>query len=210
MSYTSDANAKARHGLHGMLLFSDGDALYASHLPMFHAPHDVQLIFRFTLVDKKVESELAKALGADKPYCTLAPQKFDLNLLGSKAKNGIWQFSADLFAGHFERKGKLTYKTQIVKVEQVIVNQILDRKQPKVTEFKRITPTNAKRHFYARIIAGKPGVDHLVVIASNKTLPERLTMNSSELTINEVDIAAQLGLATNQVSLYYQEFGDLK
>ena len=73
MSYASDAHAKARHGLHGMLLFSDGDALYASHLPMFHAPHDVQLIFRFTLADKKIESELVKALDANKPYWTLAP-----------------------------------------------------------------------------------------------------------------------------------------
>ena len=90
------------------------------------------------------------------------------------------------------------------------MNKILDIKQPEVSEFKRITPKNAKRHFYARIIAGKPGVDHLIVMAGNKTLPERLMINSSELVSNDKDIAAQLGLATNQVSLYYQEFGDLK
>ena len=73
MSYASNTATDTRHGLHGMLLFSDGDGLYASHLPMFHAPHDVQLIFRFTLADKKIESELVKALDANKPYWTLAP-----------------------------------------------------------------------------------------------------------------------------------------
>lgn len=34
------------HGTHGMALFGGKDALYTSHLPMFHAPHDYQLVLQ--------------------------------------------------------------------------------------------------------------------------------------------------------------------
>ena len=42
-------NAQAdRPSVHGMLLFGK-ENLYASHLPMFHAPHDYQVIFKLNL-----------------------------------------------------------------------------------------------------------------------------------------------------------------
>ncbi len=54
----------ARMGLHGMLLFGGLEGLYASHLPMFHTPHDVQLLLRIRLQDaalnQQIRSDLAR------------------------------------------------------------------------------------------------------------------------------------------------------
>jgi hypothetical protein len=33
-----------RMGVHGMVLFGSGPRLYASHIPMFHRPHDRQVV----------------------------------------------------------------------------------------------------------------------------------------------------------------------
>ena len=208
--FAKTISSEARHGMHGMLLFSDGEALYASHLPMFHAPHDVQLIIRFELGDNTVGSQLIKALDVGKPYWTLAPERFDLNRIGSSSQHGLWLFSADLYAGHFERKGKLTFASQAVLVKKVLIKNVLKTNKSNLTEFIRLTPDRAKRHFYARIIQGKPGVDQLFWLESKQTLPKQISIKTNKLTIETSDLAAKLGVSSENVHLYYQELGDLR
>jgi hypothetical protein len=41
----------ASYGVHGMALFGGKDALFASHLPMFHAPHNQQVILQIEIHD---------------------------------------------------------------------------------------------------------------------------------------------------------------
>ena len=44
--------ANATDGVHGMALFGGKDGRYAAHLPMFHAPHDYQVLLPIRLADK--------------------------------------------------------------------------------------------------------------------------------------------------------------
>src|SRR5258708_2218861 len=65
---------------HGMLLFGN-QVTYASHLPMFHAPHDYQVIMKLSLESLPhsqtlVSYEKLKANGVT--FFTLEPQKVDL------------------------------------------------------------------------------------------------------------------------------------
>src|SRR5687768_16192639 len=39
-------HGNARPGVHGMVLFGKGQHVYLSHIPMFHRPHDLQLLLR--------------------------------------------------------------------------------------------------------------------------------------------------------------------
>ena len=45
------ARAETAVGGHGMAVFGGRVGLYASHLPMFHTPHDSQIVLRFRLAD---------------------------------------------------------------------------------------------------------------------------------------------------------------
>ena len=44
-SIHADHKHHTRVGSHGMVLFTDGAELYASHLPLYYSPHDYQLIY---------------------------------------------------------------------------------------------------------------------------------------------------------------------
>jgi len=49
-------------GEHGMALFGGKAGLYASHLPMFHAPHDYQVLLQIHIADPKVDAALRRRL----------------------------------------------------------------------------------------------------------------------------------------------------
>ena len=103
------ATTHANHdkvGSHGMVVFSDGTDLYASHLPLYYSPHDYQLIYK---IDSSYKALVLESLDLDhagafsqSSMVTLLPAIFDLN----KLINGE-QFSipAEFFKGHFERGG---------------------------------------------------------------------------------------------------------
>ncbi len=42
-------------GVHGMVVFGGRDGLYASHLPLFRAPHDRQIVLGLVLDDRAVD-----------------------------------------------------------------------------------------------------------------------------------------------------------
>lgn len=203
-----------RMGTHGMLLFSDGNVLYASHLPMFHRPHDKQVIFSFHLKNKKTESALIKSLTHNTNYWTLAPQPFDLNLLGIDSNRGVMSFQADLYSDHFERGGTLQYTKQTVFVRKLIINRRLEAKTPSLVQFIRVTPKNAKRHFYAQLIEGQPGVDRIFAIDNRGndegTLKERFNIEIRPLSVSNGTLAKYLKVRNDLVKVYYQEFGDLQ
>ncbi len=205
----SNHQHNARVGLHGMLLFSDGQSLYASHLPMFHAPHDMQLIVRFELANSVNHTKLRNALVNNSNYWTLSPERFDLTQLAQN-KKGIWQFTADLYSDHFERGGTLELPHQNIIVKDVIFRQQLNRDMPKTAEYIRLTPNGVTRQFYARIIEGKPGVDHLFWINSASSLMQKFSIEGMSTSLSNEEIAHQLNVNPIKVHAYYLEHGDLK
>ena len=207
---TIQSDQTQRFGLHGMLLFSDGNSLYASHLPMFHKPHDVQLILRFELKDSAKQKELVDALSIGNRYWTLAPEKFDLNLLAINSKDGIWYFKADLYKDHFERNGLLMFSEQTIVVKEVLLRNQLNPELPEQTIFNRLTPTDAKRQFFVRLIQGKPGIDQIFWMRSPTKLPNQFSLNTASHTLDLQSIASELGIKPKTINLYYEEQGDLR
>ena len=62
-------------GSHGMALFGGKEALYASHLPMFHAPHDYQVVLQVHIADPKLDAALRQRLDGKTALWTIDPGK---------------------------------------------------------------------------------------------------------------------------------------
>lgn len=204
------AAPKERIGLHGMVMFSDGASLYASHLPMFHAPHDVQFIAQILIQNQYIHTTLIKTLTSNPSYWTLSPERFDLNQLGVASQGKLSHFKADLFSGHFERGGLQQFADQTIELQSVIIHQSLNHQKELKSHFIRLTPETAQRQFYARVIQSKPGVDLIFWVESNIPLPKRFSIEDPSLPFDPKVIALTLGLLPESLHKYYEEFGDLQ
>jgi len=123
-SMTAKADVLAAQG---MVLFGD-QTTYASHLPMFHAPHDQQAVFQITLENsgRKPTAELYEELKKstnDGSLFTLLPAEFNLSELIATGKGKI---SATLYHGHFE-KGGTPVGPLYVHVSKVIYSKKLSK-----------------------------------------------------------------------------------
>ena len=134
---SSDATAKpvaqssehpVGYGSHGMAVFGGRDGLYASHLPMFHAPHDAQVLLRFHLADASVDASLRARLALRPQLWTLDPESFDLHRLQPGNDQPLKQFGARFVQGHFERGGVERFAGQTVVIDEVLLFKPLDFK----------------------------------------------------------------------------------
>ena len=103
-------------GEHGMVLFGGSDGLFASHLPMFHAPHDYHVVIALQIASPAIDAAMRKRLAAKPALWTLVPEEFELARLAPGATNPLTQFKADIVEGHFERGGKTIHSGVIVRV----------------------------------------------------------------------------------------------
>ncbi|CAM3764752.1 hypothetical protein [Roseateles saccharophilus] len=108
-------------GSHGMAVFGGREGLYASHLPMFHAPHDSQLVFRFHIADAAADRALRDTLAREPRLWTFDPEAFDLLRLAPGHVKPLREFKARFFEGHFERGGKPQAGEQQVVVDEVLL-----------------------------------------------------------------------------------------
>lgn len=140
---------------HGMLLFGN-DVTYASHLPMFHSPHDYQLILQLNLQNAPraltVESYLLAKQGAETLF-TLVPEVMDLTEVIEGKKTS---FKANIFSGHFERGGK-DLGTVIVTVEKIVYSKKLQPTQSGQSQF--LVFGQEGDYYAAHLIQGKPSYD---------------------------------------------------
>jgi hypothetical protein len=165
------ADQNATFGQHGMALFGGKDALYASHLPMYHAPHDYQVVMRVHLADAAQDAALRKRLDGKSALWTIAPDKFELDRLAPGAANPLRQFKADIVLGHFEQGGKTQYAGAEVVVDQVLVYRKL-MPQPIIRESARYLQVGSgARRFLVKEIDSRPDFDHIVAISAKADTP---------------------------------------
>ena len=97
-------------GRHNMVVFGR-DTVFLSHLPMFMAPHDAQLILEVAL-ENADGSSLQEAWSrereshSDQRLYTLMPEKFALSTLYAPDPPERGSFRARFFRGHLERGGE--------------------------------------------------------------------------------------------------------
>ncbi|KZN38170.1 hypothetical protein N474_01140 [Pseudoalteromonas luteoviolacea CPMOR-2] len=111
-------------GLHGMVLFTIDDRIYASHLPLPQGKHAVQLIFE-AQIPAQYKTQLMSFLKAHE-LVTVRPETFSLNQL----RNGqITKFKGDIYIGHFERSGKVKHTGIAFNVQNTILNEPVSTSQ---------------------------------------------------------------------------------
>lgn len=188
------------YGTHGMALFGDRDGLYLSHLPLFRAPHDHQVVLRVRLADAELDRAVRERLHGNTALWTIEPEQFALSRLDPDAAAPLRAFRADIFSGHFERDGQRAYpKAQLV-VERVIVYRRIDP-APRVRAEARYLPVGA---FLVKEIDSRPDYDHIVALAAPAA--GVLTVGKAGLGNPEAALAA---LAAVRGTVYF-ETGDLR
>lgn len=157
--------------IHGMLLFG-GQVTYASHLPMFHSPHDYQLVLKLNLKDQAnggtvAAYEDAKKLKPD--LFTLVPEAMDLTKVISGAKSS---FSAALYKGHFEHGGQKLGEVQ-VQVEKIVFSAKLNGLGAP-SENKYLVFGDKGEYFALHLIQGKPNFDAVLSVSQPYKLSQTL------------------------------------
>ena len=173
---------------HGMLIFGN-KVTYASHLPMFHHPHDYQVVMKvsFTITPQHAAQVYESLKAKGETLFTIAPELMDL----TKVMDGtIPQFKADLFIGHFERGGKKLGKVT-VKVEKFLVNTKLDPASAEQNKF--IIFGEAGEYFAAHVINGKPSFDAVLKV----TQPLNIEDSSLPVTVNYSNPGQKIPLVTH-------------
>ncbi|MGL6291219.1 MAG: hypothetical protein ACRC2H_11060 [Silanimonas sp.] len=216
------AQGSAHHaeamGTHGMLLVGGRDGLFASHLPMFHPPHDAQVVLAISLDDAELQRELADALAREPRVWTLVPEPFDLHRLAPDAAEPLRHFRADVVDGHFERGGTLRHRGVAVTVSAVPVFRALDPRPRSTTrvEYLRIGARHdAVEQFLVLRIDARPGADHVLAVRpGTRRLPDRLVLEADAADGLGGSLAAiRRSLRAHDATLrseIYRETGDLK
>ncbi len=150
------------YGEHGMALFGGSGGLYASHLPMFHAPHDYQVVLQLHVANPAVDAALRKRLNGKTALWTLAPEKFELDRLAPQAARPLKQFKADLVLGHFEQGGKTQYASATVVVDKVLMFRQLSPAQKTSAGARYVQIGSGKQRFLLKEIDSRPDYDHIV------------------------------------------------
>jgi len=154
----------AAMGLHGMALVGTPGHLYASHMPMFHAPHDTQVILEIAVEDAGIDAALRSTLArADAPW-SIEPERFDLHRLARGASVPLDRFRATVYRGHFERGGEPVYRDVTIRVRAVLLYRPLDPAAPtRASAYLLVGPAGDRRLAY-RLINGRGDADHIVAL----------------------------------------------
>ena len=107
----------AAHGRHGMVLFENSGQL-ASHMPLYQAPHNFQIILALQWPASILES-IQQQKAADQ-LITLLPNAFDLTRLSPNSSQALQHIQFDIYLGHFERGGTLLHRQVQTTIQQVL------------------------------------------------------------------------------------------
>jgi len=150
------------YGEHGMALFGGKDGLYTSHLPMFHAPHDYQVILQVHVADAATDAALRKRLDGKTALWTIAPEKFELSRLAPQAHSPLKHFKADLVQGHFEQGGKTQYAASTIVVDKVLMFRKLSPEQRASSTSTYLQIGSGKQRYLVKQIDSRPDYDHIL------------------------------------------------
>lgn len=199
---------------HGMLLFGS-EKIYVSHLPMFHSPHDYQIILELELSKQDKQKYVSdKNKNANYTTYTIEPEKFVLPDMVNNPK----PFKVNLYRGHFERGGIEILKNITVKIVSVVYFKKFNSEETKSKTSNFIFFGNEKEQFLAHEITNKPDFEQFIEVKTNlssfikKEKFAIVTLNDSENN--------PIGVSSNQVLVnekpiillkqLYLEFDDLK
>lgn len=160
--------------IHGMLLFGDRQ-LYASHLPMFHAPHDYQAIMAIHLSSPSGDPAAlyrADRARTDSSVYTVLPEPFVLpDVVGERRP-----FKATIYRGDFEKGGTPIANDVTVSIDSVVVFRKLDPVAARPSQAEDLLFGTGDQAYLAHWIVAPPDFDQIVAIRPQQPLPNRPTV----------------------------------
>lgn len=159
---------------HGMLIFGKSK-IYLSHLPMFHSPHDYQVIVEAQFSLPGQAAYLTSLNGSSETVYTLVPESF---VLPDLIKNPR-PFTAQIYRGHFERGGVMIAENVTVDITKVIYFKKLTSTDTKPNLGTYLLFGNNEEQFLAHAIVAKPDFDQILKVKTGAiTAPIMVTLNS--------------------------------
>ena len=175
MDMTAHGHAHPKKAVHNMALVGDRH-VFLSHLPMFMAPHDAQVLLdaAFTKGGKNID-DIYFADRAANPtvrFYTVQPELFVLReLFQSGPAPQRTSFKATVFRGHLEKGGTpIDALTDIdVHVNRVIHAHSLEgSKQPTLTY---VMFGSLRELHMAHLVSGAPVFDQLLAVTGTGSMP---------------------------------------
>lgn len=199
---------------HGMAIFGK-DKIYGSHLPMFHSPHNYQIILELSF-DEKTKQQFIKDQNEHPEFATytLEPETFVLPEMIANTR----AFKASIYRGHFERGGIKIAESVIVKIAEVIYFKqfTLDAIKPKSSDF--ILFGNKKEQFAVHHISNVPDFDQILQIKTTEKLDKYKILSFDDTTNAPIGVSGntiEVNTADKTIKIdllkqLYLEFQDLK
>ena len=163
-------------GLHGMVLFGGKNGLFASHLPMFHAPHDGHVVIALQIASPAIDAAMRTRLTKTPALWTLVPEEFELARLAPHAASPLSEFKADIVEGHFERGGKTIYAGVTVRVIRTDRYIRLDPKAKPATAAHYMPIGQGRTWFLVKEVQARPDFDHIVMLSATHA-PTAITVS---------------------------------
>lgn len=180
----NSANAQHPHssthlvGYHGMVLLYDKQTgFYASHMPLYHKPHNYQVIYHVEMPKAdNLMLELKKGL------VTMLPERFDLQkLIDGKP----FTIGAQFYQGHFERGGVELIKRQVRFSRAVLIKPVTPLTQTTATKIHNanfyVAPISANKAIVVHKIQRPPSFDAIGFISKTN-----LTVDESKASFPEM------------------------
>jgi len=152
------AQTTSRMGVHGMVVTGTrGGAMYLSHIPMFHAPHDVQLVVE---VRAEAPPSGVPASLSDRLY-TWKPQTFSLDALRD---GSLTRVRGTLYRGNFESGGRPIAQNVTFVVQRVVLDEVLRPSTPAPAEGVYVVVGPRAAALAVRVVGGNPGFDQVLAV----------------------------------------------
>jgi hypothetical protein len=187
-------------GVHGMVLMSNGRALFASHLPNYNQPHNAQILYSVDVDDAALLN-----LVRDADLVTIRPKPFNLQQL---IRGDALNLEADVYMGHFERGGSLTFKNMEITLKEQLYLRMLDKLEApsRIQKYDTVV-LKGKQRIVIHQIQASPSYDHLVLLYDDINCITQFSTRSPAPSQDKLNY--KLSFCGSMKPLYY-ETEDLK
>lgn len=195
---------------HGMLVFGE-EPIYVSHLPMFHPPHNFQVLAEVGFASREEELYRSDRAETGEKVYTIAPERFALEELVSPPLEAPARtsFRATLFRGHFERGGEAIIQKLLVNVERVAHFQELpvERADERALTYRCFG--GAGGFFLVHEVHAPPDFDQVLRFRFAEQEFEELTFSGAPVKIRDhVDeLDQRLTVGDEATAFFFQSIG---
>ena len=145
-------------GVHGMVLFgSSTGKLYLSHIPLYTAPHNLQVIVEVAITGGVPEA--AQAFGT-KSY-SVRPSAFSLHDLAAGTLRNI---TGTVYFGNFESGGRPIHNGVKFEIKRVVYQRALLPATPASATLDYIAVGTPTEPFLVHVIDAPPSFDQVVAV----------------------------------------------